>query len=159
MNEQLMLEAVTAEEEGDGKKAFLLYEALSKKGDGYAMSALARFYDEGKFVEFDLEKSIAWDMKAITSGCKISLFNLAVTYRRHGDIRKSREWFEKSLETGNVSAALELAKLYLVSDKEYDRVVEYLDLVIASRAAIDVSEEEMEEALCLLEEVKGKVKK
>lgn len=153
-DEKMMLEAATAEEDGDEKKAFLLYQILSKKGDAWAMSALARFYDQGKVVDFDLEESMAWDLKAIAAGCKTSLFNLAVTYRRHGDSRKAREWFERSLAAGDASAALELAKLYLVSDKENERVVKYLSVVIASRAGIDVSEDDMEEALSLMKEMR-----
>jgi TPR repeat protein len=40
------------------------------------------------------------------------MVNLGITYRLKGDIRKSKAWFEKAIETGDGSAALELAKLY-----------------------------------------------
>lgn len=67
-DDEMMYEAVCAEEEGDDEKAFRLFESLAGRGDGYAMSALARFYEEGRVVGFDIEKSIEWALKGAETG-------------------------------------------------------------------------------------------
>jgi TPR repeat protein len=67
-----------------------------------------------------------------------------------GDIRKSKKWFEKAIKSGDGSAALQLAKLYMVSDKEKDTVKFYLKHAINNE---NMCEADIEEAEKLLSEM------
>ncbi len=139
--------ADAAYDAGDHAKAFGLFTECAALGDGAAMARLAILCELGRGTPFDLDASIAWDLKAIESGHSSALFNLGVTYRRHGHIRKSRHWFERSLAAGDGSAAIELAKLLSVSDSEEPAAREYLLRALASD---DLTEADREEAQLLL---------
>lgn len=153
-SQDLMMEAVTAEEAGEFDKAFSLFEILANEGDTYAMSDLGRFYEDGLgSIDIDFDQSIYWSEKSAKAGNTTGMNNLAVTYRRMGEIRKSREWFEKALEHGDISAALPLAQLHMVSDKEFDTVRKYLGIVLQGTVRIDVSEGDLEDAKKLLNEL------
>lgn len=136
-------QADAAYDAGDSSEAFRLFLAAAESGNCDAMCRVAVMYESGEGVEYDVEKSIFWDLKAIDAGSTSSLINLGITYRRLGDIRKAKYWFEKSLETGDGEAALELAKLYSVSDKESATVKRYLQIAISSDR---LSENSLEEA-------------
>ena len=85
----------------------------------------------------------------------MAFYNLAVSYRHLGDIRQARYWFEKSFasrEGGDGSAALALAKLYMVSDKETETVIKYLRIACACEPYETISLDEFEEAQRLLAE-------
>jgi TPR repeat protein len=86
--EHLYRAADAADDAGDYATAFRLFTEGAALGDGAAMSRLAILCELGRGTPVDLDASIAWDLKAIDSGHLSSLFNLAVTYRRHGHIRK-----------------------------------------------------------------------
>jgi TPR repeat protein len=81
-------------------------------------------------------------MKAIEAGELTSLLNLAITYRMRGDMVSAKHWFEKALDSGDPEAALQLAKLYMVSEKEHETVRRYLELVINDELSLEVSREE-----------------
>jgi len=55
-----------------------------------------------------------------------------MTYRRHGHIRKAREWFERSLASGDGTAAIELSRLLSISDSEEPAARDYLRRALAS---------------------------
>jgi uncharacterized protein len=112
--------------------AFSFLEKAANLGDSMAMTQLALMYDAGEGVAADVEKSIEWDKKAIALGSSTSMLNLGITYRKLGQIREAKWCFENALKLGDEQAALELARLYSVSDKERDTVKEYLRIAIAS---------------------------
>lgn len=146
----LFLDAESAYERGDLDQAFKLFLGAAERGDSSAMSRVAVMYDSGEGTDRNIDLSIYWDLRAIEAGSTTSLLNLGITYRRIGEIRKARRWFEKSLEGGDAEAALELARLYSVSDKETDKVRGYLTIVLASDF---VSPDSKEEAAGLLAEL------
>jgi uncharacterized protein len=124
---------------------------LAGQGGTSSMGRVAIMYDNGEGVTPSFAQSVHWDKRAIAAGCQTSLFNLGITYRRHGFIIDARDQFEVSLASGNNDAALELAKLYSASNKELDTVEYYLKLVLADDT---LSEDSIEEAAAMLEEVK-----
>jgi uncharacterized protein len=136
------LQADTAYDAGDFAEAFRLFLQAAELGNCDAMCRIALMYETGEGTKPDVEKSIYWDLKAIDAGSTASLINLGITYRRLGHIRKAKYWFEKSLETGDGESALELAKLYSVSDKESDTVKHYLEIAISSNRLSEASLEE-----------------
>lgn len=132
---------------GEYEKAFKLFSRASENGDSSAMSRLAIMYADGEGVAYDFDKSVYWDLQAIETGCISSMSNLAITYRNHGDARESRKWFEKACEAGDIDAALKLAKLLVVSDKELDQVRVLLEQVARSKEACSASVEEAQKML------------
>ena len=91
-NQQDLFElADQAHQSGEYEKAFRLFYRASENGDSSAMSRLALMYGDGEGVEYDFDKSVYWDLKAIEAGCTSSMSNLAITYRNHGDAREARK--------------------------------------------------------------------
>ena len=136
-------------DEGKYKKAFDEFLLLAESGDTASMSRVAIMYYQGIGIPICLSKSIAWDEKAAALGDFCAMSNLGCTYRSMGDIRKAKVWFEKALELGDGDAALSLAKMYLVSDKEIERVRSYL----LQGLALELSDDAREEAQAIFAEI------
>ena len=131
-NAEAYARADELENSGAYEEAFKLFKRLAEAGEADAMNRLAVMYEAARGVPFDLEQSIAWDMRAIEAGSHLSRLNLGITHRRHGNIREARRWFEDALAHGDGEAALELAKLYSVSELERGRVLNYLETALRS---------------------------
>lgn len=134
-------------EEGNYSEAFKLFTQCAKNGDTASMGRIATMYTCGEGVECDYDKAIEWELKAIDNGNTSMLLNIGITYRIKGDIRKAKYWFEKSLESGDAEAALQLAKLYMVSDNEEEKIKNYLEIVINDGNSIEISRDEAKEIL------------
>jgi TPR repeat protein len=135
-------------------EAFKRFLHLAEKGDTSAMTRVALMYEEGQGTARDVERSVLWNMKASKLGNTTGMFNLAIHHRGLGNSRLATALFEKALEGVDDEAALELAKMFLVSDLETGRVENYLRRVLESPY---VSESSREEALVLLDDLeKGK---
>jgi TPR repeat protein len=143
--EELYARADALDDTGAHADAFALFRQLAEQGHVEAMSRVALMYEIASGTPYDREQSIAWDMRAIAAGSELSRFNLAITYRRQGNIREAKRWFEDALVHGDGEAALELAKLYTVSDLERQTVARYLDLALNSDSLTPQSREEAEE--------------
>lgn len=55
---------------------------------------------------------------------------------------KAKNWFEKYLDAGDVEAVLHLAKIYMVSELEAEKMKKYLDIVIISKDALEITKTE-----------------
>lgn len=130
------------EEQGCFEQAFEEFSAGATAGDASCMTRLALMYTLGKGVDCcDFDKAIEWEMKAHEAGGSVAQFNLGITYRMKGDLLEARACFEKALSAGDNSAALELAKLYIVSPKEIATVRANLGLVLADESLCDSERE------------------
>lgn len=131
------------EEQGYFEQAFEEFSAGATAGDAFCMSRLALLYTLGKGVDCcDYDKAIEWETKAHEAGDTSAQLNLGITHRMKGDLLEARACFEKALRAGDNSAALELAKLYVVSPKESETVRYYLDLVLADDSLCEADREE-----------------
>ena len=131
------------EEQGSFAQAFEEFTAGAKAGDVSCMTRLALLYTLGKGIDCcDFDQAIEWEKKAHEAGSTMALFNLGVTYRMKGDLLEARACFEKALSAGDNSAALELAKLYVVSPKESETARNYLNLVLADHSLCEAEREE-----------------
>ncbi|MDR1890042.1 MAG: histidine phosphatase family protein [Zoogloeaceae bacterium] len=151
-DEKRLTRALRLEEAGKYRRAFKRFRKLAKRNTA-AMTNLAHLYYQGHGVEYSFEKTVKWNTKAAEQGDISGMFNLGVTYRRAGDVRTAKKWFEQALQAGDGSAALELAKMYLISERETERVKDYL------RRALEVgwlSEADEEEIQALLDELNEK---
>ncbi|PCJ03188.1 MAG: hypothetical protein COB14_00190 [Alphaproteobacteria bacterium] len=146
-------DALYAEVEAFYKKAFDVLLKLAEAGDAESMCRIANMYAVGDGVGVDYDKSIYWDKKALELNEVSARNNLGCTYRMRGDIVSAKYWFEQAVEHGDIEAALALARLYMVSDKEADKVLEYLDLVI-NADPVSVCESLVEEAETLKKKLK-----
>lgn len=139
------------EEQSCFEQAFQEFSAGAHAGDASCMTRLALLYTLGQGVDrCDFDKAIEWELKAHAAGVSAAQFNLGITYRMKGDLIEARRCFEKALSAGDNSAALELAKLYLVSPKEVETVRAYLHLVLADES---MCESDQKEARALLERI------
>ena len=138
-NDKLFPQADEQYELGNLDIAFKLFLKAAEQGDSSAMSRLACMYADGEGVSRDFEKSIEWDKNSIEAGNISSFLNLAITYRTLGDIVSSKYWFEKALDKGDAEAALQLAKLYMISDKERESIEHYLNLAINDKSICEES--------------------
>jgi TPR repeat protein len=147
MENSLFDEASAAYDNGNYEIAFALFLKLAQSGDVDAMTRIASMYGAGEGTSLDFEKSIEWDERAVKSGSITSLSNLGITYRMRGDARQAKLWFEKAIAAGDSEAALDLAKMYLISELETTRVKQYLGLVLAGENCSEAARDEAAEIL------------
>ena len=147
---QLFTKADSLHEDKSYKEAFSLFMEGAKLGDTSCMNRIACMYSSGEGVELNYDNALEWELKAIELGDLTAMTNAGITYRNKGEIVKSKEWFEKSLQNGDGSAAIQLAKLYMVSDKETEKVKQYLSIAIGHENMTESCIEEANELLLSL---------
>ena len=141
---KLFEEANTLYDQGNLESAFQLFLKAAELGDSSSMNRLACMYADGEGISRDIDKSIYWDQKAAELGNTSSLLNLAITYRTVGDMVSAKSWFERAIEFGDGEAALQLAKMYMVSTKEQSTINQLLSLSLKLGSLCEESEEEVE---------------
>ena len=149
--EQKYAEADALEASGRHQQAFEIFLSLAENGHVDSMCRVGSLYENGEGVEANFERAVYWERRASDSGSFIGTFNLGVTLRKYGRLRDARYLFEKCLENGIGDAAIELAKMYLVSDKELDTVEGYLKRALSAN---DLLEADYEEAKKMMKELK-----
>lgn len=150
---ELFVKANKEYEKNNFAKAFELFMQCAKEGDTDAMLRLASMYTCGEGVTCDYNKAVYWEKTAVKAGNISALTNLGITYRIVGNMEESKACFEKALIKGDVEAALHLAKLYIISDKEVDKVKDYLNIVLSGQQVCD---ESVTEAQFLLKKISEK---
>ncbi len=139
------------EDQGRLDEAFAEFMAGAELGDPHCMTRLAVMYTLGMGVNCcDYDKAIEWEARAYEAGDLSALFNMGISYRIKGDIVAAKECFEEALEAGYSSAALQLAKLYIVSPKEVEVVRKYLLVVVGDSSLSESDREEAEDLLLKL---------
>lgn len=136
-------QGVLAYEKKAYRKAFKLFLSGLANNEFECLSWLSNMYTTGLGVECNYEKAIEMDLKIFQLGNISGALNLGIDYRMIGDIKKSKYWFETAFNLGDMEAALELAKLYMVSDLEIEKITHFLKLVVRSN---DVTEDSKEQA-------------
>jgi len=135
------------------EEAFQIFMAMAKRGDVTGMDRVANMYDDGEGVRRSRGRAITWYLKAIDAGSSIARHNLGLTYLRNRDTRRARYWLEKSLACGHRDSALDLAHIFLVSEREFDRIRGYLQVILCDEGWNEVSVATYEEAEKLLAEI------
>ncbi|WP_052417426.1 tetratricopeptide repeat protein [Cellvibrio mixtus] len=146
-NESLLTKGDALLESGNYADAFTAYLEDATAGCAHSMLRLGLMYTRGEGVNCDYDKAIEWELKAAEAGEVIAYLNLGISYRIKGDILSAKFWFEKAIGAGDGSAAIELAKLYMVSTKEKAKVWKYLNFAIN---AANMCEADIDEARGLL---------
>ncbi len=123
----------------------------AESGDPSCMTRLAHMYSLGEgMVRIDLDAAEYWERKAVSEGDLTALFNLAITLRNKGRVSEAKHYFELALDRGDASAALELAKLYMVSPKEKDTTRKYLELCLADSSLLESEHNEARKLVAML---------
>ncbi len=141
-------QGVLAYEKKAYRKAFKLFLSGLANNEFDCLYKLSHMYTTGLGVECSYEKAIEMDLKSFQLGNISGALNLGIDYRMIGDIKKSKYWFETAFNLGDMEAALELAKLYMVSDLEVEKIKHFLKMVVQSN---DVTEDSKEQAQKFLE--------
>lgn len=124
----------------------------AEAGDAFCMQDVANMYSTGVGTEINYHNSEEWDKKFQTTMNFSSEYNKAINYRLRGDILEYKKILERVVLTGDGEAALDLAKLYMVSNKEKDNIIKYLKMVMSSRRVCEASCEEAKEYLAIYED-------
>lgn len=148
-DEDLFLAGDALFDSGQYDRAFAAFHSAAETGCAHSMLRLASMYTCGDGVTCNYDKAIEWELKALARGELSALLNLGISYRIKGDILKAKHWFERSIDAGDGSGALQLAKLYMVSTKEDAKIVEYLNFAIDAENMCESDIEEAKELVAL----------
>ena len=102
---------------GERETSFEELLATAEAGDANAQYAVGIIYQEGRGVEKDLGKTIAWYEKAAAKGEVNALYTLG--YMSHHGIGvaqnfdKAAQWYRAAGNKGHPKAMFELARLYM----------------------------------------------
>ncbi|MEW5705022.1 MAG: tetratricopeptide repeat protein [Pseudomonadota bacterium] len=102
---------------GERETSFEELLATAEAGDANAQYAVGIIYQEGRGVEKDLGKTIAWYEKAAAKGEVNALYTLG--YMSHHGIGmaqnfdKAAQWYRAAGDKGHPKAMFELARLYM----------------------------------------------
>ena len=129
------------------KELFTLCLQGAEAGDAFCMQDVANMYSIGEGTEINYTKSEEWDEKFQNAMKYSSEYNKAINYRLRGDILEYKKILERVVLTGDGEAALDLAKLYMISEREKENIIKYLKMTIASSKVCEASIEEAEEFL------------
>ncbi len=149
-NESLLIKGDELLDGGHYDEAFATFLEAATAGCAHSMLRLGLMYTRGEGVKCDYDKAIEWELKAAEMGEVIAYLNLGISYRIKGDILSAKCWFEKAIGGGDGSAAIELAKLYMVSAKEKAKVWKYLNFAINAENMCEADIDEARELLTKL---------
>jgi TPR repeat protein len=134
----------------DYDTAFKILKSLAESGDKNAYSNLAVMYECGQGVDVDFQMAMYWYKKAWrTDGDGAACSNIADFYRKQGNIRAARYWWNKGIARNIGDDALACAKSYLMKPTNSNIVKSRLLLLLAVNSD-SISEDEKEEAQTLL---------
>jgi TPR repeat protein len=122
----------------------------AKAGDASCQILLGNYFSNGrKGVRIDHTRAIYWYKQAYKQGSSIGASNLAMQYRRQGDIDGAYRWFELAVESGDNEAHLNLAKIWLHERENRTKAIKHLKAVFKGNPG-DVSELARDEARMML---------
>jgi TPR repeat protein len=149
--------------EGKLSDAFKLFLAAAKAGFVPAYSILASFYDQGTGVKANQRAALYWYMRAFREydswyrgGDSTSANNIGCIWRDKGRLQTAVMWFKRAVKLGDGDANLNIAQIYLRSNRERQKAVRYLQRTIDAKYVTDGSIEEARKLLSEIRMTKGK---
>lgn len=104
--------AITAYNDGDYKRAAILFSEAAKQGLAVAQIKLGDCYYEGKGVPKDDKEALNWHWKAAEQGSVEAQFNLGYCYYKGKGVPKDYaeavNWYRKAAEQGHAEAQFKL---------------------------------------------------
>jgi TPR repeat protein len=111
-NNKDFVEASTAWDNGDLRRAFQLFVRAAESGDSSSQLALGYFHDYGLYVKKDKKKAMQWYYQAYRQGDAGAANNIATVHRDRGQTGKMIWWFRRAIAMGDHDALLNLGKNY-----------------------------------------------
>jgi TPR repeat protein len=146
----LYMEADLLDGRGRYAEALPLLLKGAKTGDTSCQILLGNYLSGGrKGVPIDQKRAIYWYKQAYKQGDSTAAFNLAMDYRKQGDVDEAYRWFELSVLAGDNEAHLALAKIWLHERKNKAKAIKHLKGVFLGNPN-DVSELGRDEARTML---------
>lgn len=151
----LYMEADLLDERGRYAEALPLLLKGAKAGDTSCQILLGNYLSDGrKGIPIDRKRGIYWYKQAYEQGSSTGASNLAMSYRKQGDLDEAYRWFELAVESGDNEAHLALAKIWLYDRENKAKAVEHLKAVFQGNPH-DVSELGRDEARSMLRRLRA----
>lgn len=120
---------------GKTKLAFKLFLKAVDAGHVSAKNSVGFFLDHGLGIRKNKTQAMQWYRQAARKGDVSACSNIGISYRDRGNIKQARVWFEKALKKGDSGAAIDLAKLLLITKRKPNtaKAVRYLQTAVKSK--------------------------
>jgi TPR repeat protein len=146
----LYIEADLLDERGRYTKALPLLLKGAKAGDAGCQILLGNYLSDGrKGIPVDERRAIHWYKQAYKRGSSTAASNLAMHYRKQGDVDEAYRWYERAVKSGDNEAHLALAKIWLHDRANKAKAIKHLKEVFQGNPN-DVSELGRDEARVML---------
>ena len=154
----LYIEADLLDERGRYTEALPLLLKGAKAGDTSCQILLGNYLSDGrKGVPIDRKRAIYWYMRAYKQGDTTGASNLAMTYRKLGDVDGALRWYELGVKLGDNEAHLPLANIWLHDGGNKAKALKHLKAVFSGNPK-DVSELGRDEARTMLRRLRAGTK-
>lgn len=150
--------ALRLDDAGRPREGARILHNLAKAGDREAQFSLGVCYDYGRGVRRSITLAMHWYRLAARRGSAAAANNIANTYRALGRTKLAERWLLKAVRLGESSSLLDLAKLYLNSERSHGKATEALRRLLAVPAS-EMSEDTREQAEALLSEMSSVLSK
>lgn len=148
--ELLNMEADLLDECGRYTEALPLLLKGAKAGNTSCQILLGNYLSDGrKGIPVDERCAIRWYKQAYKRGSSTAASNLAMHYRKHGDVDEAYRWYELAVKSGDNEAHLALAKIWLHDRGNKTKAIKHLKAVFQG-SPNDVSELGRDEARVML---------
>jgi uncharacterized protein len=128
----------------------------AKAGDTSCQILLGNYLSDGrKGVPINQERAVYWYKQAYKQGSSTGAHNLAMHYRKQGDVDAAYRWYELAVKSGDNEAHLELAKIWLRDRGNKTKAIKHLKAVFRG-APHNVSELGCDEARVMLRRLLSK---
>ncbi len=122
----------------------------AKAGDTSCQILLGNYLSDGrKGIPIDRKRAVYWYKQAYKLGSSTGASNLAITYRKQGDVDEAYRWFELAAGSGDNEAHLALAQIWLYNRGNKAKAIKHLKAVFQGNPC-DVSELGRDEARTML---------
>ncbi len=146
----LYMEADLLDDRGRYTEALPLLLKGAKAGDTSCQILLGNYLTKGrKGIMVDRKRGIYWYMRAYKQKSSTGASNLAMTYRKQGDLEEALRWYELAVKLGDNEAHLPLAKIWLHDRGNKAKAIKHLKAVFSGNL-LDVSELGRDEARTML---------
>jgi TPR repeat protein len=131
-------------------KALRLLLKGARAGHTSCQILLGNYLSDGrKGIPIDRKRAVYWYKQAYEQGSSIGASNLAMHYRKQGDLDEAYRWFERAVKSGDNEAHLALAKIWLRDRESKTNAIKHLKAVFSGNLR-DVSELGRDEARTML---------
>ncbi len=142
---------------GKTASALRLFLRAALMGDDSSMHMAGYIYGGGMGVKRDEKKEIYWYKRAYKRGNPLSAANLGVLALNKRHMLRAIRWFSKAVVLGDISANLQIAVVYLRTQRQKDAFI-HLKQILKAKVPIGVSEADVEIARLLLEDADARRK-